>query len=86
MPENKIEFMPKNTEIGGIMRDYAQFVAENQLKNREEWKRYAEVFRTHADDDGRWRGEYFGKQMRGGATIYEITRDEELYEIGRAHV
>lgn len=81
MPENKIEFMPKNTEIGGIMRDYAQFVAENQLKNREEWKRYAEVFRTHADDDGRWRGEYFGKQMRGGATIYEITRDEELYDV-----
>lgn len=66
----------------GIMDNAARFVMDNQLKRRISWQKNVEVYATREDSlDGRWRGEYFGKQMRGAALIYEYTKDEELYEI-----
>lgn len=59
-----------------------RFVLDNQLKDRTLWKRFTEVFTTHEDTENtRWRGEYFGKQMRGAVMTYAYTRDEELYDI-----
>lgn len=66
----------------GIMDKAVRFVLKNQLKDRTLWKRFTEVFTTHEDtENARWRGEYFGKQMRGAVMIYAYTRDEELYDI-----
>ena len=66
----------------GIMDDAVRFVTECQLKDRELWLRFAEVFETKEDSAlGRWRGEYFGKQMRGAALVYAYTQDEELYGV-----
>ncbi|MBQ7948252.1 MAG: glycoside hydrolase family 127 protein [Clostridia bacterium] len=66
----------------GIMDDAVRFVTECQLKDRELWLRFAEVFETKEDSElGRWRGEYFGKQMRGAALVYAYTQDEELYGV-----
>lgn len=66
----------------GIMNDAVQFVIDNQLKRRATWQKAVEVYGTRVDClDGRWRGEYFGKQMRGAALICEYTKDEELHEI-----
>ncbi len=66
----------------GIMDKAVRFVLKNQLKDRALWKRFTEVFTTHEDTENtRWRGEYFGKQMRGAVMIYAYTRDEELYGI-----
>ena len=59
-----------------------KFVLDTQLKNRELWQKFAEVFTTRDDTEfGRWRGEYFGKQMRGAVVVYEYLKDDELYEI-----
>ena len=69
-------------KANGIMNDAVQFVIDNQLKRRETWQNAVEVYGTRVDClDGRWRGEYFGKQMRGAALICEYTKDEELHEI-----
>lgn len=66
----------------GIMDSAVRFVIENQLKRRDTWQKAVEVYGTREDVlDGRWRGEYFGKQMRGAALICEYTQDQELYEI-----
>lgn len=75
-------FYENSIKVNGIM-DYAVwFVIENQLKDRETWRRYIEVFSTREDAaDERWRGEYFGKQMRGACYAYMYTNDEELYDI-----
>lgn len=66
----------------GIENDYVSFVLNNQLKNRAKWKSFTKVFTTREDpsDDG-WRGEFFGKMMRGASLVYAYTRDEELYGI-----
>ena len=54
-------------KAGGIMDETVQFVLDYQLKDRVLWKKFTEVFTTREDtEEERWRGEYFGKQMRGG--------------------
>lgn len=71
-----------NIKIDGVMDDYVSFVLKNQLKDREIWHKICEVYTTREDiDDEGWRGEYFGKLMRGASLIYRYTHDEELYKI-----
>ena len=57
----------------------ALFVLQKQLKDRELWKKFVNVFEEKADivDNG-WRGEYFGKMMRGACLTYRYIPDEEL--------
>ena len=74
-------FSGDDLKIRGVMDDNINFVAESQLKNRERWEKLVEPFITKEDSDGFWRGEFFGKEMRGAALIYQYTKDEELYEI-----
>lgn len=69
-------------KVNGIMDNAVRFVMEGQLKRRSSWEKAVEVYGTREDGlDGRWRGEYFGKQMRGAALVCEYTKDEELYAI-----
>ena len=69
-------------KTNGIMDGAVHFVKDNHLKDRIKWQKTVEVFETREDSlDEFWRGEFFGKQMRGAALVYEYTKDEELYEI-----
>ena len=75
-------FCENAVQAKGIMDDAVRFVIDHQLKDRKTWKLYIEVFTSRVDSaDERWRGEYFGKQMRGACYAYMYTQDEELYEI-----
>lgn len=69
-------------KANGVMDDAVNFVVKNQLKRRVSWQKTVEVFETREDSlDEFWRGEFFGKQMRGAALVCEYTKDEELHEI-----
>ena len=59
---------------------YYRFVQREQCADPERWARFAAQFRlrTDASDNG-WRGEYWGKTMRGAAFVYSYTRDPALY-------
>ena len=73
-------FYGKAVQVNGIMNDAVRFVMAHQLKDRKTWKLYIDVFNSREDSaDERWRGEYFGKQMRGACYAYMYTQDEELY-------
>lgn len=75
-------FCENAIQAKGIMDDAVRFVIDHQLKDRKTWKLYIDVFTSRVDSaDERWRGEYFGKQMRGACYAYMYTQDEELYEI-----
>ena len=51
-------------KVNGLMDDAVRFVVEKQLKDRALWKKFTEVYTTREDSKaGRWRGEYFGKQI-----------------------
>ncbi len=56
----------------------------NQLKQDGLWKQIVQVFRDHEDTDenagANWRGEFWGKMMRGGVLCYKYSHDENLYK------
>lgn len=82
---NKNNFL-EVTGAGSSLEDQARhsldFVVENQLKDAVLWHDFVNVFRGVPDDiDDGWRGEYWGKLMRGATMCYECCADEMLYKI-----
>lgn len=66
----------------GVIDKTMTFVEEKQLLNMELWKRFVKQFQIQADSDDRgWRGEYWGKMMRGACLVYGYSQNEELYQI-----
>lgn len=66
----------------GLTQWTIAFIQEVQLMDADLWHRFVEQFRTEADTkDAGWRGEYWGKMMRGACFIYAYTGREALYEI-----
>ena len=61
----------------------ASFIAEKQLYDRELWQKFVQVFTVEpkADADHGWRGEYWGKMMRGGCITYGYTQDAHLLAV-----
>ncbi|HBB05516.1 MAG TPA: hypothetical protein DCZ41_02865, partial [Firmicutes bacterium] len=72
---------PSDIKVEGTMLEKLLFVIEDQLKDVSMWKKFAEPFKTKEDRDSFWRGEFFGKQMRGASLAYRVRQDEELYSI-----
>ena len=52
-----------------------------QLLDAALWLRFVMQFRLHSDRDNGWRGEYWGKMMRGACFVYSYTKNAELYEV-----
>lgn len=60
----------------------ALFMQKEQLTDRALWAKFVDLFRSQPDAENQgWRGEYWGKMMRGGALVYAYTQDEELYNV-----
>lgn len=66
----------------GITDRTARFIEDFQLIDGALWRRFVEQFRTDADGfDAGWRGEYWGKMMRGACFVYDYTRTPVLYMV-----
>ncbi len=66
----------------GVYDDATRFVENHQVKNSTLWKLFVKQYRIKIDSEtGGWRGEYWGKMMRGACWVYKYTLDKELYEI-----
>lgn len=66
----------------GFMDKAFNFVENRQLLNVELWKRFVQQFIEDADSLTKgWRGEYWGKMMRGACFVYSYTQNSILYEI-----
>lgn len=93
MSSTKKLFSECLSKANGILDEAVRFVQDKQLMNKVLWGRFTEVYGTHEDtteeiilgvsygQQFRWRGEFYGKQMRGAALTYLYTQDEELYDI-----
>ena len=59
------------------------FIEQEQLFNTRLWKLFTEQFKAGNVDDENlgWRGEYWGKMMRGACFTWAYTRDEKLYAL-----
>ncbi len=69
-------------KYSGIIDDSFKFIESFQLLNPVLWERFVRQFREEdADYEGGWRGEYWGKMMRGAAFVYSYTKNPDLYSI-----
>ncbi len=58
------------------------FLIESQAKDEKLWEKTVDVFRTQPDSKGHgYRGEYWGKIMRGAVLLQKYSGDEKLYKI-----
>lgn len=74
-------FAEGNFAYNGIVDEMIRLAEDKQLVNRALWQLVAGQFADDADDeDGGWRGEYWGKLMRGACMVYKYTNSEELYD------
>ena len=64
----------------GIIKNSLDFAEKNQLLDAKKWAKFVYQFKFASDDhDTGWRGEYWGKMMRGAAFVYSCTRNPELF-------
>ncbi len=78
---------PGTVELPDTERHYLDFITEAQLLDASLWARFVRVFKTKADTADRgWRGEYWGKMMRGACLVYRCTADARLYALLRETV
>ncbi len=69
-------------EFSGILDKNLRFIEEIQLKDINAWKNFVLQFKTDSDDtDAGWRGEFWGKMIRGACFVYSYSKDQELYDI-----
>ena len=75
------QFVPKKQVYNGCANDAALFLQRDQLSDVVLWKRFVQQYRDQIDGTNQgWRGEYWGKLMRGAAMVCEYTQDQELYD------
>lgn len=78
---NKINLvLPGELNVSGYTGKIVNYTIEKQLTDDETWKIFVEQFRLFSDHDKCWRGEYWGKMMRGGVLTYVATKNRLLYE------
>ena len=67
----------------GFMDKAIGYIEDFQLLRGDLWKRFVDQFREEDADGGDfgWRGEYWGKMMRGACFTYSYTRNPELYKV-----
>ena len=77
-----LSLLPRlRAEYRGVISEAFRFVAGAQLLRPDLWRRFVDQFSVDADADAGWRGEYWGKMMRGACLVYAYSQDAELYRL-----
>ena len=70
----------RRAAYNGFVDAAFKFIEEFQLIAPEHWQRFVYQFESDADSDRGWKGEYWGKMMRGACLVYAYTRNQKLYD------
>lgn len=65
----------------GFVDGAIRYIEDFQLLRPDLWQRFVQQFRADSDYENGWRGEYWGKMMRGACFTYAYTRDAALYDM-----
>jgi len=91
-PENTANYPRLKTDVffadhdnkyryDGFMDSTIRHIQQTQLLEPALWARFVKQFTVQSDGtDKGWRGEFWGKTMRGAALTYAYTRDPALYD------
>jgi hypothetical protein len=75
-----METCNKNVSYSGVIDDSIKFIEDFQLLRSDLWSRFVQQFKEDADFEGGWRGEYWGKMMRGACFVYQYSQNPALYQ------
>ena len=80
---DKLFVLPAGSfDYRGYLDDTVRLIEEIQLSDRPLWSKFVQVFVDRPDGENRgWRGEYWGKMMRGACLTYQYTQTPELLDI-----
>lgn len=68
-------------KFNGIIDESVAFISDIQLLRTDLWSRFVQQFKEEdADYEAGWRGEYWGKMMRGACLVYAYSKDDRLYQ------
>ena len=70
-----------NLHFTGFVDEQIRFIEQFQLLDADQWSRFVRQFKEQTDFRSGWRGEYWGKMMRGAALTYSYTRNPVLYQV-----
>ena len=77
-----MKFMNLSQSYTGSAQSAVRFLTEETYYDRELWAKFVDQFRLRDDSRNEaWRGEYWGKAMRGAAMVYRYSQDEKLYAV-----
>ena len=72
--------LPGSVQLHGIMGKALTKTVENRLK-KIDYRELVDVFRNRTENDGKWRGEFWGKIVRSTILAWKDTNDPELLKI-----
>ncbi|MBR5539531.1 MAG: glycoside hydrolase family 127 protein, partial [Clostridia bacterium] len=68
--------------FNGYIDTATRYIEDFQLVDATLWARFVDQFRHNSDgEDFGWRGEYWGKMMRGACFTYSYTKNKALYDV-----
>ena len=77
-----LRFIDTKQSIGAPFENAVDFIQSEQLLDRPLWAKFVNQYRVQPDAPTlAWRGEYWGKMMRGAVSVYSYTKNEELYDV-----
>lgn len=75
-------FAQSEKEYTGCASEGVSFFEREQFFDVTLWKSFVQQFRDQLDGENQgWRGEYWGKIMRGAVMVYEYSQNQELFKI-----
>lgn len=75
-------FADATQKYNGLADGAVRFLEKEQLYDAPLWAKFVQQFRDQLDGTNEgWRGEYWGKMMRGACLVYEYNKDDALYNV-----
>ena len=79
---NAMNLCINESDTFGIADDAVLFLTQNHFCNKDLWKKFVDQYRIREDGtNGGWRGEYWGKMMRGAVMLYQHSKSEKLFDV-----
>lgn len=66
--------------LGGYAGSLIRFIVDKEYLDKDKYHLFASQFQLHSDINGSWKGEYWGKFLRGACECYKATLNPNVYK------
>lgn len=78
---NLLSFKNGTFFLGGYPGSLIELAIDKEYLDEDKYHLFASQFALHSDHAGSWRGEFWGKFLRGAVECYKATNNKALYDI-----